>query len=82
MPQGPKGRLTLWRGIHDALHDFRLLHDDLAHQQMRLYELAPLAPTLLGSHDASGKNGAGGIWLPTASAMPRLCPLYNVTKPT
>jgi len=76
----PKGRLTLRQGVHDALHDFRLLHDDLAHRPTRLYELVPLAPTLLGSHDASGK-GAGGVWLPTAAATPRLCPLYDATHP-
>jgi hypothetical protein len=76
----PIGRLTLRIGIHDALHDFRLLHDDLARRPMRLYyKLVPLAPTLIGSHDASGK-GAGGIWLPTASATPCLCPLYDVTN--
>jgi hypothetical protein len=37
-----------------------------------------LAPTLLGRNNASGK-GAGGIWLPTSSATPHPCPLYDVT---
>jgi hypothetical protein len=32
----------------DDLQDFRLLHDDLARRPTRLYELVPLAPTLLG----------------------------------
>jgi hypothetical protein len=36
---------------------------------------------LLGSHDASGKGASGRITLPTASAMPRLCPLvYDVNN--
>jgi hypothetical protein len=38
----PKGsRLTLRRGFHDALHDFRLLHDDLARRPTRLGSHAP-----------------------------------------
>jgi hypothetical protein len=59
--EDPKGRLALRRGVHDALHDFRLLHDDLARRPTRHYELIPLAPTLLGSHDASGKGAGGGL---------------------
>jgi hypothetical protein len=83
-----KGRLTLRRGVHhDTLHDFCLLHDDLARRPTQLYELVPLAPTLLGSHDTSGK-GAGGIcWLPTdlvthASIVPSIRCEQHCSKPT
>ena len=64
-------RLKLSKGVHDALDDFRLLFGDLARRPTRLYELVPLAPTLTGTHDASG-HGAGGIWLPSDTAVPRL----------
>ena len=63
-------RINLSKGVHDALNDFRLLVDDLARRPTRLYELVPLSPTLIGTHDASG-HGAGGIWLPSESAIPR-----------
>ena len=75
----PKGKLKLQQGVHHALQDFRLLHADLARRPTRLYELVPLPPTLLGSHDASG-HGAGGVWLPTPAAVPRQCLLYDGTN--
>lgn len=63
-------RLALGRGVHDALSDFRLLHQDLARRPTRLYELVPLPPTIDGDHDASGK-GMGGVLLPGPTAVPR-----------
>jgi hypothetical protein len=74
----PSHHLDLRKGVHDALDDFRLLHQDLARRPTRLYELVPLSPTLIGSHDASG-SGAGGIWLPTEAAIPRNEPLVGDT---
>jgi hypothetical protein len=65
-----KKRLRLHKGFHDALQDFRWLHNDLARRPTRLQELVPLDPTLWGTHDASG-HGAGGIWLPGPTAIPR-----------
>ena len=70
----PRHHLNLRKGVHDALQDFRLLHDDLERRPTRLYELVPLPSTLAGAHDASGK-GAGGVWLPSDSAVPRQPPL-------
>jgi hypothetical protein len=65
-----KHRIRLSAGVHDALDDFRWLHRDLANRPTRLYEIVPSAPTIVGSHDASG-HGAGGVWFPTATAVPR-----------
>ena len=66
-------RLRLTPAFHRALDDFRWLHQQLHHRPTRLYELVPTAPTLVGTHDASGA-GAGGIWLPEPSAIPRAQP--------
>ena len=63
-------RLSLHRGVHDALSDFRLLHQDLARRPTRLYELVPLTPTVDGAHDASGK-GMGGVLIPGPTAVTR-----------
>jgi hypothetical protein len=56
-------RLRLTAGFHQALDDFRWLHDSLGDRPTRLQELVPTTPGLLGTHDASGL-GAGGIWIP------------------
>ena len=63
-------RLRLDKGFHDALADFRWIHQDLARRPTRLQELVPVGPTLLGAHDASG-YAAGGVWLPGPTAIPR-----------
>ena len=63
-------RLRLDKAFHDALDDFRWIHRDLAQRPTRLQELVPVAPTLVGAHDASG-IGAGGVWLPQPTATPR-----------
>jgi hypothetical protein len=66
-----KMRLALCKGVHDALQDFRLLHQDLTRRPTRLYELVPLPPTITGAHDASGR-GMGGALLPGPTAIPRM----------
>ena len=63
-------RLRLTEAFHRALDDFRWIHSQLAVRPTRLYELVPTAPTLIGTHDASG-SGAGGVWLPHPTAVPR-----------
>jgi hypothetical protein len=63
-------RLRLTPAFHRALDDFRWIHSQLAARPTRLYELVPTAPTLHGTHDASG-SGAGGVWLPHSTAVPR-----------
>jgi hypothetical protein len=63
-------RLRLTEAFHRALDDFRWIHSQLAVRPTSLYELVPTAPTLIGTHDASG-SGAGGVWLPHPTAVPR-----------
>jgi hypothetical protein len=63
-------RIRLSAGVHDAVDNFRWLHQDLVARPTRLYEIVPTKSTILGSHGASG-YGAGGVWLPTATATPR-----------
>ena len=63
-------RVRLSKGFHDALADFRWIHRDLASRPTKLQELVPTLPTITGAHDASG-YGAGGIWLPGPTAIPR-----------
>jgi hypothetical protein len=65
-----QSRIRLPQGVHDALADFRWLQADLTTRPPRLYELVPVEPTVVGSHDASG-FGAGGVWLPKSTAVAR-----------
>ena len=71
-------RLRLSPGFHRALDDFRWIHSQLSARPTRLFELVPTAPTLSGTHDASGL-GAGGVWLPDPTAVPRHQPLMTVS---
>ena len=54
-------RITLKKGVHQALNDFRYLVEDIANQPTRIAELVPLLASAVGHHDASGL-GAGGVW--------------------
>ena len=65
-----KGRVSLKKGVHQALDDFRWIADDLSTRPTRIAELVPLAPAAEGHHDASGA-GAGGVWFPGDSLTPR-----------
>ena len=66
-------RITLMRGIHEALEDFRWMVNDLAISPMRIYELVPLVPTVEGYHDALGTM-CGGVVLPGPIAVPQVLP--------
>ena len=68
-------RLRLTPSFHQALADFRWLHDSLHSRPTRLYELVPTTPCVVGTHDASGL-GAGGVWLPHPTTTPRTAPLH------
>ena len=72
------GRVTLKRGVHQALDDFRWIAQDLSSRPTRIAELIPLPPVAEGHHDASGK-GAGGIWFPGSDIVPRQG--FNSTQP-
>ena len=66
-----KNRIALGKGVHDALNDFRWMHDNISTRPTRIAELIPLPPVAAGHHDASGK-GAGGIWFPGSQLTPRM----------
>ena len=65
-----KHRIRLSKGVHDDLHDFRLLHQSIATRPTRIAELVPLTPSIYGPHDASGL-GAGGAIFPDGTLHPR-----------
>ena len=73
-----KHRISLRRGVHQALDDFRWLVKDLERRPTRLAEVVPLRPVADGHHDASGA-GAGGVWWPSKFATPRAG--WSSTKP-
>ena len=56
-------RVSLRKGVHHALEDFRWMLDNIASCPTRIAELVPLLSSAEGHHDASGA-GAGGIWFP------------------
>ena len=70
-------RLRLSAAFHHAMDDFRWLHQQLHRRPTRLLELVPTTPSLVGTHDASG-IGAGGVWVPDPSIVPRQQPLFVV----
>ena len=47
-------RVTLYKGVHEALADFRWLAEDVSNRPTRIYELVLLRPTVDGYHNASG----------------------------
>ena len=55
-------RVTLTRGVHEALADFKWLAKDMASRPTRLFESVPLTPTLDGYHNSSGRM-CGGVVL-------------------
>jgi hypothetical protein len=67
---GTTHRINLSDGVHDALDDFRYLHENIVTRPTRIQELVPLAPSIINYHDASG-YAAGGALLPTDTAVHR-----------
>ena len=65
-----KNRISLHKGVHQALEDFRWMHTNIASRPTRIAELVPLLPSAIGFHDASGL-GAGGVVYPTPDLSPR-----------
>ena len=58
------GRLSLKKGVHAAITDFKWILRDIESRPTRIAELVPLLASAVGHHDASGK-GAGGGWFPS-----------------
>ena len=65
-----KGRIALKKEVHNALEDFRWMHNNIATRPTRIAELIPLLPAAEGHHDASG-IGAGGVWFLGDNIIPR-----------
>ena len=72
-----KARIRLSPEVHSILEDFRWLHKNLAQRPTRLYELVPLAPSILGAHDAAG-HGAGGVLFPSNAIAYRTAPTHGL----
>ena len=47
-------RVSLFKGVYEALADFRWLTEDVTNRPTRIYELVLLRPTVDGYHNASG----------------------------
>ena len=65
-----KTRVSLRKGVHDALNDFRWMLKNIQERPTRIAELVPLLSSAEGHHDASAA-GAGGIWFPAPHLAPR-----------
>ena len=64
------GRLSLKRGVHAAISDFKWILRDIESRPTRIAELIPLLASAVGHHDASGA-GSGGGWFPSEHLPPR-----------
>ena len=65
-----KTRVSLWRGVQDALNHFRWMLANIQERPTQIGELVPLLLSAEGHHDASAA-GAGGIWFPAPHVAPR-----------
>ena len=63
-------RISLKKGVHDAIKDFHWILNNLNSRPTRIAELIPLQAAAVGHHDASGA-GAGGVWFPADHLVPR-----------
>jgi hypothetical protein len=70
LAQKTKARISLKKGVHQALADFKWLLNDICSRPTRIAEVIPLNPSALGYHDAA-RIGAGGVWFPHSSLPPR-----------
>ena len=58
------GQLSLKKGVHAAISDFKWILHDIESCPTCIAELIPLLASAVGHHDASG-TGAGGSWFPS-----------------
>jgi hypothetical protein len=73
-----KGRITLGKGAHDALDNFRWMHRNIATRPTQIAEVVPLPPVAEGHHNALG-TGVGGIWFP--GPLLHACDGYDLLTP-
>jgi hypothetical protein len=64
-----KSCISLNKGIHDVLDDFRWMHRDISTHLTCIAEIIPLLLVSEGHHNASGL-GAGGVWFPGTGIIP------------
>lgn len=62
-------RVTLNKGVCQALNDFHWLLCDILSRPTRIVELVPLFSSTKGHHDASSA-GAGNVWFPARHLVP------------
>ncbi len=63
-------RLHLTRDARDFLQDFRWLADHIRERPVRLYELFPSEPKVIGATDASGLALGGVFFVPAPQSTP------------
>jgi hypothetical protein len=63
-------RIHLPKSAHDFLDDMRWLIDQTHHRPVRLFELIPAEPTVIGTTDSSGVGCGGVFFIPTRHASP------------
>ena len=51
-----KGRIALKKEVHNALDDFRWMHNNIATRPTRIAEIIPLLPAAEGHHDVSSRR--------------------------
>ena len=64
-------RVTLSKGVHEALEYFCWIAEDVSNRPTCICELVPLKPTVYGYHDASGYM-CGGVVLTGPTAIPQI----------
>jgi hypothetical protein len=69
-------RIRLTTMVHDFLDDFRYITQHLATRPMRIYELVPGDPSVIGATDASGLGMGGVFFVPTPQSTPD-APAYH-----
>ena len=62
--------ISLKKGVHQALNDFRWLLKDISKRPEQIAEVVPLNPSAIGYHNASGE-GVGGVWFRGPALHPR-----------
>ena len=74
-------RVTLSKGVHEALADLCWLAEDVSNRPTRIYKIVPLRTTVDGNHNASGYM-CGDMVLPGPMSIPRiLLPHPSAARP-
>ena len=75
-------RVSLFKGVYEALADFRWLAEDVSNRPTHLYNLVPLRPTVNGYHKSSS-NMCGDMVLPGQTSISRIfSPQPSTSRPS